>query len=466
MKKIEEMHQEVFDLLMKYHKADPDFVFTFRKINRKGRLDKGYWFLGDEKYLTVSFWMGRDWMAKKPNISFTILADGKAFLDLTAKSISSKFNFFEKSLLDALGVVERGYNQGYHKAYSNYADEEYLKALEEFIKVDKPIIDEAVANRTGLNPLALEYEDELEFIFHADFAKCLKRIYKYQEKIKKRIRETGYIRKVVIDKYGPISHLEIDDITEGCKWIFITGENGAGKSTVLKAIATGLTRNNDDGVKVTEVNSDFAIQITLDAHNGLRKHSIKKKDENHETTKWLRDGLAFFGPIRLFTEANAEKLFFGNHIEQVKASKATYGLFNSVGILRDMTKGISLMERPKYHEGAVYDLIEHLEEILPGMNLISPEWNNKGGLVLKYYIDNPEGELPAEGVDFEDLPSGTKNFAAIILDLLIRFREFDREISDPSEYAGIVLIDEIDLHLHPKMQIDLIYQIPFPKSSL
>ncbi len=38
---IERIHEKLFDLLMKHHRNDEDFLFTLRQINRNGRLDKG-----------------------------------------------------------------------------------------------------------------------------------------------------------------------------------------------------------------------------------------------------------------------------------------------------------------------------------------------------------------------------------------------------------------------------------------
>lgn len=43
-------HQEVLDLLLKYREKNPDFNFVARQLNRKGKLDDGYYFQGNDRY--------------------------------------------------------------------------------------------------------------------------------------------------------------------------------------------------------------------------------------------------------------------------------------------------------------------------------------------------------------------------------------------------------------------------------
>ena len=75
MLNVQDIHNKVYELLVTHWQNDPSFHFTFRKSNRDGKLDKGYWFYGNEGYLAVSFWTGMDWKNKTPNIIFVILLD-------------------------------------------------------------------------------------------------------------------------------------------------------------------------------------------------------------------------------------------------------------------------------------------------------------------------------------------------------------------------------------------------------
>jgi predicted ATP-binding protein involved in virulence len=57
---------------------------------------------------------------------------------------------------------------------------------------------------------------------------------------------------------------------------------------------------------------------------------------------------------------------------------------------------------------------------------------------------------------WHELSSGNKNILNLVSDIIIRLFNQQPKITDPSELRGIILIDEIDLHLHPKAQRDLV----------
>src|SRR5690606_25799131 len=52
----------------------------------------------------------------------------------------------------------------------------------------------------------------------------------------------------------------------------------------------------------------------------------------------------------------------------------------------------------------------------------------------------------------EQLSDGYRTTLAMIMDIAARIAEANPEMSDPLKTEGIVLIDEVDLHLHPGWQ--------------
>lgn len=52
----------------------------------------------------------------------------------------------------------------------------------------------------------------------------------------------------------------------------------------------------------------------------------------------------------------------------------------------------------------------------------------------------------------EQLNEGYKIVIAMVADLAARMAEANPQMSDPLQTSGIVLIDEVDLHLHPRWQ--------------
>ncbi len=64
------------------------------------------------------------------------------------------------------------------------------------------------------------------------------------------------------------------------------------------------------------------------------------------------------------------------------------------------------------------------------------------------------------------LSAGHKSILAMIGDMLIRlFDAHPNEVTDPSELSGVVLIDELECHLHPSWQVELPNRLSkvFPK---
>src|SRR5437764_3846201 len=96
MNKIATIHEKVLDYFLSLRIRDSNFFFVPRKINNKGRLDEGYWFLGNEYYLHISFWNGEDWKEKIHNIGFVIHSDKSCKIELSAQDSAVKAAFLEK----------------------------------------------------------------------------------------------------------------------------------------------------------------------------------------------------------------------------------------------------------------------------------------------------------------------------------------------------------------------------------
>jgi predicted ATP-binding protein involved in virulence len=104
----------------------------------------------------------------------------------------------------------------------------------------------------------------------------------------------------------------------------------------------------------------------------------------------------------------------------------------------------------------VYKRQVQLEQIfkalLPKLEKISVEFNEKSKKSsVKYYEVDSEGNLYEEGLEFLELAAGYKNIIALVGDMINRLSKI-QSFEDFNDLEGIVLIDEIDLHLHPKYQ--------------
>lgn len=110
------------------------------------------------------------------------------------------------------------------------------------------------------------------------------------------------------------------------------------------------------------------------------------------------------------------------------------------------------------YEKRKYYITEILTDIFTNLHRIDFD-EEKDGSYITYYVERDAAGGAFKRVTFEQLASGLKSLIAMIGDILIRMYTQQPEILDPSQFTGIVLIDEIDVHLHPKLQKELVEQL-------
>jgi hypothetical protein len=141
MDKIIRIHEKVLDHLLRLRRNNDELYFAPRKINNKGRLDKGYWFLGNEHYIHLSLWNGEDWKEKIHNVGFVVLNDGTSYIELSAQDSDAKADFLKKITLK-LGGFQRINNK--NKWVKEYSQKKYIENLDDFVNNLKPVIDQLI----------------------------------------------------------------------------------------------------------------------------------------------------------------------------------------------------------------------------------------------------------------------------------------------------------------------------------
>lgn len=453
---MKQIHEDVYNYLITKHNEDKEnFFFITRKINRYNKLDEGYWFLGNDNYLAVSFWTGVDTLNRTPRIYFKIKSNGESSIEFRNRDIESHTDFFHPDLIKEIGATKTP--NGYSKKLNGTA---YIFSLFLFLSNEKLLIDNYINNQKFRDYGASEWADPIEFINPKTFEKQLEIINFYRNRSEPKFAEEGFFKGFSISNFGLLKEISID-IPNNSNWVFLTGENGSGKTSILKAIATGLCQNNDKEERIASKRyyGDFEITILIsEDYNKTNTYTIKSKN-NFSNKSLLVEGFASYGPVRLLSEGNLDKKILIN--ESKVQDKMTYGLFNPISILKDLSPGYVFKTRPKYYQLTKDSVIGNLEYILPNISRVLEDEN--GELIFYPFYNNKNKNN--KKLTFAQLPSGTRNFVALILDLLIRLQHQQPEVGDISDYKGVVLIDEIDIHLHPKLQIELVKQLAstFPK---
>jgi predicted ATPase len=468
---MKEVHENVLNILKFTRQANDNLYFTLRETNRYGRLDKGYWFLGTDDYLAVSFWTGINRLNKTPNIYLNIDKKRKCQIILNAKSSGVRAKFLKEYIWPLLiKEINPKREDLWHKFETNSGVinlGQYEDAIAYFLrnikdKIDKQIV-QFEADIDSQRQSAKEFDNYNEFeepndedlirpIHPFEFEKQLKRINIYKSYLKDR-EIPKYLNAIEIKSFGLIKNIIVEDIPKKCRWIFLTGENGAGKSTILKALTVGLNGNLDcdKGIIKDEDNGKFSIRLKYcDSNNNYLKQTIKWNDDKNKALPKPWKGFAGYGAIRLSEEDDSCKMF-KNEIIDSALKKDCYNIFNSIGILHKIESDW-LFQSSDYDEIVIH---EHLKSIISTIYKI-----NQGVLEDMQFLENDNNSMPMkDAVSFNQLPSGTRSLVALIVDLFIRLNKQQPGIDDPSKYTGIVLIDEIDIHLHPKMQKEIVEQL-------
>lgn len=486
---IKDIHEQVFQVLLKKYENDPDnFFFTLRRNNNRQRLEKGYWFHGNDWYLSVSFWSGMDWKNKTPNIYLNIHHEGGCHFFFSAKDNENKRKFAINKVFPILEELVKSQKiNGESKIWGDVVVLEfskkysYLEVLEKFLIHLKPVIDQAVQKKLD-NKYSVEQqadEDEeldetqktwefesvdeghspIDFIWPAEFKKSLDRINKYRE-----LNETTFVEKsiswiseVKIKGVGDIRDEISIEIPEGTNWVFLTGENGCGKTTILKAIAAGFFHGE-------LLFPSFIKSGKVDVQLFNRKQSLSSIP------------FAAYGPTRLISTNDDHE----NYPSDIR-SEHWYSLFYSDEILKGLKE---LHHVYSDNLDGLQNAVDYLNEMFTysekdaGQTLAA---STKGELIPQLeYVDFSDFILDkrvrffekdnnnvgyGQARSFNELASGVKSLVALISDLIIRFLDKNRDEADLTNFKGVVLIDEIDIHFHPSMQKQIVEILSqwFPK---
>ena len=78
---------------------------------------------------------------------------------------------------------------------------------------------------------------------------------------------------------------------------------------------------------------------------------------------------------------------------------------------------------------------------------------------LRFIMDRIDEDGSKHELRIEQLSEGYKIVIAMVADLAARMAEANPDMENPLNTSGIVLIDEVDLHLHPKWQREILIQL-------
>lgn len=244
------------------------------------------------------------------------------------------------------------------------------------------------------------------------------------------------LKYLSIEKYQTIENILIDDIKVDTQFIVLTGDNGNGKTSMLQAIAIGLMGNFDEPSKrILCHDKNTKIGVLCYDHDATQIATFIGANQN-----------VYHSSNIPFIAYGASRLQLQNVKSQNKTPQSNiYGLFTTESILDNIeywfqTQTLKKAEnRIKKVKEILLALLPSIQDIIIGKETIDDEF-----AIL--YVEN--------GLErrAEELSAGNKSVLAMIGDMIIRFYKLQPKAETPSQFYGIVAIDEFETHLHPKWQ--------------
>jgi predicted ATP-binding protein involved in virulence len=296
-----------------------------------------------------------------------------------------------------------------------------------------------------------------------------------------------WIKQLTIRNFRSLDDIEIkfSDDKVYKKFTIILGENGTGKSTILKAIALLVTgppgihflvpdgrkwiRTHQKEASIEAIinastddpqSSDSNIQVKIRFYSNSREISWESNFRFPIDSGWLAVG---YGPFRIPQSSSERKEYYSESEIDPRAERVA-NLFNPRSRLTSFDswlKDLRLEEFEEKNTNSYFDIVlETIYKLIPSTFPIKFSHINKERIVI---FDTPTGET-----DLDGLSDSFRSMMIWISDLLKNIRYAFHDPKDPLKCSGILLIDELDVHLHPRWQREIVPLIikAFPRIQI
>ncbi|GEM_PF-269274 len=275
----------------------------------------------------------------------------------------------------------------------------------------------------------------------------------------------------------------------------IIANNGAGKTTLLDAIALGfgsmLTHlPNVSGIGFTKDKQELRInstnkkepylRIELTSTQNLKWDRIDKRDKSKTTLKQVPNGyglkeletfmdtlidsenegkayvmplIMYYGTCRNCFDVPLRKVNFQKEFSRFEALSGVLKGAANFSRLFQWFDAMENLERREIQDRRDFEYqlpaLKNVREVISSMlkGFQNPRIETRP---LRFMIDRVETDGSTTELQIEQLSAGYRAVLAMVMDISARMSEANPHLGNQSE--AIILIDELDLHLHPKWQ--------------
>jgi len=271
------------------------------------------------------------------------------------------------------------------------------------------------------------------------------------------------ISRLKICKIKCFDEIEVN-FTSSHNTTLIIGVNARGKSTILQLIALGLNGIKTvpfpyswkQVVKTNSHNGTFEIDILLDGKLTPLKFEVNPDDsitciQGDDDLKSMQDKFLLFA-------YGANRHIKLEDPKPYKEFDAIATLFGENGYLKHIRISTTF-EYVNNHFRTIQQLINAVLEKSDHENNVTLVGYDAESL----YFKTPSN--PNQQISVEALSEGFKSTFVWLFDMIIRIAKKGGNLNNAQEITGLVLLDEVDLHLHPSWQRTILASIEtvFPK---
>jgi energy-coupling factor transporter ATP-binding protein EcfA2 len=265
------------------------------------------------------------------------------------------------------------------------------------------------------------------------------------------------------------------------QWIVLLGENGTGKTTLLRAIALALLEQDTATKLLTArlrmLRNGESGQVKITVNEAAFECRVHRRADNEEAVETVSNDPLLRPWVVAYGVRRSTALGEPDRSSELRGVANLHSLFELPSALVHAPTWLERQWKLVLSEQAK-NRKENLEPEYRGPD--ERAWNAIGTALERVLgiteIDADGRELyvrhPSFGrVRFEQLSDGYLTTAGWIVDLIARWIAHHEHESLPNDIlahmTGLVLIDEIDLHLHPLWQLRIIDDVRtlFPRLS-
>ncbi|MCL2163607.1 MAG: AAA family ATPase [Oscillospiraceae bacterium] len=259
--------------------------------------------------------------------------------------------------------------------------------------------------------------------------------------------EKIFITGIKIDQYRNINNLEIKLSCDTRKHLIITGKNGSGKTSLLELMA----RNFTEKFFIQDDNANFKTTTVLYARKEIREYETVGAvnfNIDAKVRKVLMISLPaehlFHAPGGFFDMANMNERY--KFISTYEPTESRYkNILQTMVIMR-----IQQLEAKENNDKKLFIQSEKWLNVLK--DVLSTIYENRT-LELKYIPREYSYQIILDGYEFSlnQMADGFSAFFRIVSEIMERMDNYTGYRCDYT-LPGIVLIDELETHMHVSMQ--------------